>query len=303
MEVHQAREFLAVAEELHFGRAAARLRMAQPPLSRAIKALEREIGAELFERSTRRVSLTPAGEALIGPAAQLVKASEQAHDAVRGAVTGQTGRVRLGFAGASINRGVARLAREVQFRAPGLRLELQSSQFSPAGLERVLADELDLSLGRWDFLPAEISSYVVARERLLLALPSKHRLAGASQVRMEDLREEPWVVLPGGPYSALSNRLQSLGRAAGFVPRVLHYAPDSWTQMVLVDAGVGVALSLESIRDNIVTEGVSWVPLQRGGAPLEVRLIWRGADASPAVRTVVRIAAEVFGLAGAQSAE
>ena len=294
MDVHHARAFLAVAEELHFGRAAARLRMAQPALSRLIKSLEADLGAVLFERSTRHVALTPAGEALMDVARELVAVAARARETVRGAVTGETGLVRLGFAGASINRSVARLAREVRARCPGVRLELHSSQFSPQGLERVVNGDLDLSLGRWDFLPAEVRSYVVGRETLLVAVPRGHRLSGASSVAMADLRDEEWIVLPGGPTSALSNRLQSLARTAGFVPRVREHAPDSWTQTLLVDAGVGIALTLDSVRDNIGADGVAWLPLDPPGPPLEVRLIWREHDHNRAVERVTRIAAALF---------
>lgn len=294
MDVHHARAFLAVAEELHFGRAAARLRMAQPALSRLIKVLEKDLGAPVFERSTRHVSLTPAGAALVEVARELVAVSERARDTVRGAVTGETGVVRLGFAGASINRSVARLAREVRARCPGVRLELHSSQFSPQGLERVISGDLDLSVGRWDFLPADVRSYLVGRERLIVAMPRTHRLASASSVAMADLAEEEWITLPGGSMSALSNRLQSLARTAGFVPRVREHAPDSWTQTLLVDAGVGIALSLDSVRDNIGADGVAWLPLDPPGPPLEVRLIWREHDDNRAVERVTRIAAALF---------
>lgn len=297
MDVHHARAFLAVAEELHFGRAAARLRMAQPALSRLIKALEKDLGAPVFERSTRHVSLTPAGAALVEVARELVAVSERARDTVRGAVTGETGVVRLGFAGASINRSVARLAREVRARCPGVRLELHSSQFSPQGLERVISGDLDLSVGRWDFLPADVRSYLVGRERLIVAMPRTHRLvsaSSASSVAMADLAEEEWITLPGGSMSALSNRLQSLARTAGFVPRVREHAPDSWTQTLLVDAGVGIALTLDSVRDNIGADGVAWLPLDPPGPPLEVRLIWREHDDNRAVERVTRIAAALF---------
>ena len=294
MDVHHARAFLAVAEELHFGRAATRLRMAQPALSRLIKTLEKDLGASVFERSTRHVALTPAGAALVEVARELVAVSERARDTVRGAVTGETGVVRLGFAGASINRSVARLAREVRARCPGVRLELHSSQFSPQGLERVVSGDLDLSVGRWDYLPAEVRSYLVGRERLIVAMPKAHRLASAPSVAMADLAEEEWITLPGGSMSALSNRLQSLARTAGFVPRVREHAPDSWTQTLLVDAGVGIALTLDSVRDNVGADGVAWLPLDPPGPPLEVRLIWREHDDNRAVERVTRIAAALF---------
>lgn len=295
MEVHHARAFLAVAEELHFGRAAQRVNLTQPALSRLVQGLERTLGAALFDRTTRKVALTPAGEALVPVAEDLVRDSERAGEAVRGAVTGETGRVRLGFASASAIRPVARLAREVQSRAPGLRLELESAHFSPQGLERVLEGELDLCLGRWDYMPPAVDALVLAQERLVVALPPGHRLWGAATVALADLAEDRWITIPGGPASALGARLPALAQAAGFVPRIVQQAPDSWSQVVLVDAGVGLALTVDSVRENIRGEAVGWAELADAGPPLDVQLIWRAGRGDPAVARVVAIAAALFG--------
>lgn len=294
MDIHQAQAFLVVAEELHFGRAAARLNMAQPPLSRLIKQLERSLGAELFERSTRHVNITAAGRALLEPAQRLLDASQEARDAVQDAVAGRIGRVRLGFAGASINRKVGELARQVRARRPGVVLELHSSQFSHLGLERVLDGSLDLVIGRWDYLPAEIASRVIAREQVMVALPAQHRLAQRSTVSMKDLAEEQWIALPGDSGSALSNRLRSLAMQAGFVPRVTQTAPDSWTQVVLVGAQMGCALTLDSVRDNVSSDGVVFLPIEGVDQPLEVRTIWRAGVEDPALRDVVSLVTGLF---------
>ena len=303
MDIHQAQAFLVVAEELHFGRAAARLNMAQPPLSRLIKQLERALGAELFERSTRHVSITAAGRALLEPAQRLLDASQEARDAVQDAVAGRIGRVRLGFAGASINRKVGELARQVRARRPGVVLELHSSQFSHLGLERVLDGSLDLVIGRWDYLPAEISSRVIAHEQILVALPAQHPLAQRHEVRMEDLAEGQWISLPGDSASALSNRLRSLAMQAGFVPRITQTAPDSWTQVVLVGAQMGCALTMDSVRDNVTSDGVVFLPIQGADQPLEVRMIWRAGEENPALRDVVGIVSGLFApLEGAAAA-
>lgn len=294
IEVHQAQAFLAVAEELHFGRAAERLNLAQPPLSRLIKQLERQLGAQLFERSTRHVSLTPAGRALIDPATRLIETSRESFHAVQGAISGETGRVRIGFAGASVHGIMIELTRTVRRARPGLVLELHSSQFSHHGLERVLDGSLDVAIGRWDFLPAEVGSRVMAIEEVLVALPAGHRLATTPFLTFTDLAEDAWVVLPGGFGAALQNRLTSLATAAGFVPRIAQTAPDSWTQLALVAAETGISLTLDSIRDNVGTEGVVYRPIRGHHPPLEVRMIWRSADTSPALRTVNEIAARLF---------
>lgn len=303
MEVHEAKAFLAVAEELHFGRAAANLRIAQPPLSRLIKSIEKSLGAQLFERSTRQVSLTPAGAALLEPARELVAASEQARTAVAKSMTGETGRVRLGFAGASINRQVGELARHVRTHRPGVHLELHGSQFSHTAMQKVLGGSLDVAIGRWDFIPSELRSSVLGHEEVMVVLPSNHPLADAPRVEMSQLAEESWVILPSGPGAALQNRLTSLATAAGFVPRVAQVAPDSWTLVVLVAAQIGCALSLDTVRDNVASDGVVFRPLAQPQRPLDVQLVWRAADPNPALCAVVRLAQNLYGDPRGQAAE
>lgn len=303
MEVHEARAFLAVAQELHFGRAAAQLRIAQPPLSRLIKSIEKSLGTALFERSTRQVSLTPAGAALVEPAKELVAASENARTAVAKSVTGETGRVRLGFAGASINRTVGELARHVRSHRPGIHLELHGSQFSHLAMQKVLDGTLDLAIGRWDFIPAELRSSVLGYEELMVVLPADHPLAGEQRVSMAQLAEESWVILPTGPGAALQNRLTSMAMAAGFMPRIAQVAPDSWTLLVLVAAQIGCALSLDTVRDNVSSDGVVFRPLAQPQRPLDVQLVWRAADPNPALRAVVRLAQNLYGDPRGQAAE
>ena len=155
--VHQPgqglRQPVAPGQEPHFGRAADRLGMAQPPLSRIIKHLERQLGTALFHRTTRQVELTPAGQALSGPAERLARSARDAHRAVRSALAGEPGHVQLGFAGVSVNRTAGALARQVRQARPELELGIHSSQFSQPSLERILDRSLDLAIGRWDFLP------------------------------------------------------------------------------------------------------------------------------------------------------
>ncbi|MFI7483384.1 LysR family transcriptional regulator [Kocuria sp. M1R5S2] len=294
MEVNKAQAFLAVAEELHFGRAAKRLHMAQPPLSRLIRQIESELGATLFDRNTRHVTLTPQGEALIEPARELVMLARRIKDVVRKSQEGEIGRARLGFAGASANQAMGDLAREIRRRRPGISLELYSSQFSHVGLEKVLDGSLDLVIGRWDFLPAEVDSRLIALEELMIALPENHPLAERAAVDAEDLAEEAWIVLPGGAGATLPNRLNTLAMNAGFVPRIVQVAPDSWTLVVLVGAGMGISLILSSVRDNVPSRGVVYKPLAQEQKPVEVRLIWRRGNTDPALRSVIDISEAVL---------
>lgn len=290
MEVHKARAFLAVAEELHFGRAAARLHIAQPPLSRMIRGIEEELGAELFVRTPRKVSLTPVGEALVEPARELVMQSERMVQLVRRVQRGETGQIRLGFSGASVNSVVGELARKVREERPDLAIALQGSLLSHPGLERMLSGSLDAVVGRWDVLPPEVDSRVVAREELVVALPANHRLTAQRTLSAEDLAGEPWITLPGGGGATLSRRLQELARRGKFYPRVVETAADSATQLLMVDAGIGVALTFSGVRENVPVHSVAFRPIEPTLGEVEVRVAWRRNEVSPALAALIAIA-------------
>lgn len=294
MEVHKARAFLAVADELHFGRAAERLHMAQPPLSRLIRSIERELGADLFVRSPRRVELTPVGRALIEPARELVMQSERISDLARLVQNGEAGRVSLGFSGASVNSVVSALVRRLRSERPSLTLELHGLQLSHRGLARVREGAIDAILGRWDYLPDDVSSVVVAEEELLVALPDHHPLAAAESVTAEDVAAEPWVVLPGGRGATLANRLQVLGAQGRFVPRIVETVEDSATQLLLVDAGVGLALTFSGVRASIPAHAVVFRPLQPSLGTVQTRFAWRSDDENPALAAVAEVAAALY---------
>lgn len=292
MDVRNAQAFIAVAEELHFGRAAARLHIAQPPLSRLIRQLESDLGVSLFQRNTRKVELTRQGQALLEPARELVMLSQRMREIVKQADLGETGHVSLGFGEAAANPIVGELARQVRHDYPGISLDLVNSQFWHVGLEKLLDGRLDLLIGRWDQIPAEVDSFVIFAEEELICLPDDHPLAKASSVSPAELAQEPWVVLQGGN-SHLPNRINQLARSGGFVPRVVQMAPDSSTLMMLVGAGIGITLSLESIRDNLPSHGVVFKPLVPRNEPLQVRMIWRRGEADNAIHRVIDIAREL----------
>ncbi|QAY59557.1 LysR family transcriptional regulator [Microbacterium protaetiae] len=293
MDIRSAQAFIAVAEELNFGRAANRLHMAQPPLSRMIRQLEEELGARLFERTTHWVTLTPHGEAVLEPMRELVMLSQRIPEIVRKSLRGDAGRVRLGFAEASVDVGVGNLATLVRQRRPGIVLELQSSQFAHLGLDRLRRGALDLLIARVDVVPSDLESEVVSEEELLLALPVDHPLASRDIVRSADLAEEPWVVLPGGSATGL-NRLSLLSVEGGFIPRVVQSAPESSTLLLLVSAGVGVALTLSSVRTHLPARGIAFRSISPAQEPIRVRLIWRRNDANPALAAVVALAREAL---------
>jgi len=289
MDIEQLRSFLAVADELHFGRAAERLHVAQPPLSRTIKRLERELGTRLFDRNTRSVRLTSSGQALVDPAKEVLDALRRAETAVRSADHGEVGTVRIAFAGVSTHRLVARLARLVRSQRPGIQLELSSQNFAQPAMKRLLAGETDLALGRWDVVPAEISAQVVMPDSLVLAVPDTHALAGARRLSIGQLASEGFISLPPHEGSVLPDRLRRLAHANGFVADVVQVAPDTQTALALVSAEVGCHLTLASVAENVTDSHMVFIPLNESTPSLDVHLraAWRRADQNPALRAVL----------------
>ena len=298
MEVAEARAFLVLAEELHFGRAADRLNMAQPPLSRTIRQLERRLKVQLFDRSTRKVELTAAGAALIEPARGLVAASDAAVRTVRDAAAGTIGVVRLGFASASVRGAVSLIARTLQEQLPNIALDLHSALLSATGLNKVLAGEIDCTIGRWTALPPEVASMDLFREEIVVVVAENHPLARAnrSTVSMSELAGDEWVVLQAGPGAALQTKFITLARSAGFVPSVRATVPDSWTQLVLVASGMGVAITLDSVRDNTNENQLHYMTLKDDDRFVDVQLAWKRDNANPAFRSLLDCAEKLFPL-------
>ncbi|SDK02464.1 transcriptional regulator, LysR family [Cryobacterium psychrotolerans] len=294
MEIQQIRAFLAVAEELHFGRAAEKLFIAQPPLSRAIQNLERELGTLLFARSTRSVRLTPAGEALVRPARDILDGVRRAGIAVASAGKGETGRVRVAFAGASSHVMVGKLAKLVRETHPGIDFELYSSNFAIPALDKVINKEMEIGLGRWNFIPAGIEHRVIAYENLVIAIHSSHPLADRKSVSMADLVGEPFVTLPQDPGAILRDHLFRLASTAGFVPSIVQVAPDTWTLVSLVAAEIGIALTVSTVAENVYYPGVIFLPLEDDTEPILLQLVWRSDNDSPALREVLRLSERVL---------
>lgn len=241
--------FTAVAEELSFTRAARRLHLAQPPLSRHIRALEEKIGAPLFDRQTRAVALTPAGRAfqdeIRGLLAQLIRAGETA----RRAAQGEEARLRLGFVSAVIGSEIMRVLRH--FRASHPFVQVLLHDLPPAEQMRLIA-EGRLDAGFVGLLPAERGSGLRfvpwCRERLLVFVPSGHPLAHRTRVNLSDLRSERFVAVAHEAAPAFSALVHDLCRRAGFRPRIVLESSRAQAVAVMVAAGSGIAILPESLR-------------------------------------------------------
>ena len=293
MDLRHFQAFIAVAEELHFSRAAERLRIAQPPLSQRIRQMERELGVELFVRSTRSVSLTPAGESLLGPARKVVSGADEAREAALAGALGESGRVTIGFAGASSRIALPQLAGAVRARYPNLDLQLRGQTYANAALEQVREGSLDLGFVRLPFLTRGVDYVVIEREELICALPAAHPLAERPTVSLMDLVDEPFVTFPANSGSSLHAIGVQACMQAGFQPRVAQAAPDSYTILALVAAGVGVTLTLTSCKD-IQPYGLVYKPISDFTPALYAALAWNTETASPATHSVVSVAKSLF---------
>lgn len=293
MELHHVLAFLMLAEELHFGRAAERLYVTQPTLSRSIRSLEDELGARLFERASRSVSLTEAGTAFLDPARAVRVSHTRAINSVSQSVRGLKGTVRLVFTGPSSYQLVSDLTSHVSERHSGIRLELIGGGFAGEGLRRLLNNTADAALGRWSKLPESIDSLQLRAEGFVLAVPRAHPLATHRSVSFGDILKEPFVRLDERPPSILAERLDDLCARYGAQLDVRQTAPESWTALALVAAGIGVTLTLTSVRDNAAVPGVSFLDLEDEVAPTWLSLAWSTRFKNQALDSVVECAIQI----------
>jgi DNA-binding transcriptional LysR family regulator len=278
MELRHLRYFLAVAEELHFGHAAERVHIAQPPLSQQIRKLEQELGVTLFKRTKRRVELTPAGRAFAVDVRRVFAQTERAVHTVQRAARGESGELSIGFVPSADLDLLPRVLRAWRPRFPHVELELRSL-LPAAQIEALLDDRIQVAFLR---LPvADERGLVIEpiqREPLLAALPRGHRLARQARVRLSDLAGETMILFPRDVAPEYYDVFISACRRAGFTPKVLH--PGSMqTNLGLVSAGLGVALMPASIQ-KLRREGVVYRPLRSPVPHVEMAIAYRAEEPS-----------------------
>ncbi|HUL58017.1 MAG TPA: LysR substrate-binding domain-containing protein [Anaeromyxobacteraceae bacterium] len=280
MELRHLRYFLAVAEELHFGRAAARLHIAQPPLSQQIRQLEGELGFALFLRTQRRVRLTEAGAAFREEARSLLERLEQAKAAAGRVARGEAGALAVGFVASATYALLPRLYRRFRERHPDVALTLEEMSTAEQ-VDALRAGRIQLGLARPPVGDDALHAEPLADEPLVVALPSRHPLAGGTALPLRALAHEPFVLFPRHPRPGWIDVVQEACRAAGFRPAVAQEVLELSTAVTLVAAGIGVSLvpaSAQALR----LDGVAYRALRRP-APKTTLVALRRPDERRAV--------------------
>lgn len=293
METRELRYFVAVAEERHFGRAAERLHMAQPPLSQQIRQLEAELGLTLLTRTTRRVDLTPAGAAYLERAREILGAVDAAAHEAASIASGRRGRLLIGCVGSATYSLLPALARTLRAELPEVEFGFRGEMLSPDQAAALIDGTLDLGLLRP--LPTGnsggpgLSITHLRQEDLLVAMPKDHRFAGRRRVRIADLDGEGLVIHAGSGRSAMNAMIQELFDSAGIRTHIAHEVAETSTLVTFVAAGLGVAIVPEPTAA-LAVPGVVYVPLT-GTPGVELVAATRAGDESPLLTRALAILA------------
>lgn len=281
-------QFVAVAEELHFGHAARRLHMTQPPLTQAIALLEKRLGVRLLDRTKRRVALTPAGVAVLPEARELLARALALTAQARAAAGGEAGRLRLGFVSTVGFAQLPQWVRAFRQQYPNVLLELIEAT-GDVQLAWLARGEIDAGfmLHSPGFAPAGLERVLIASEPLVLALPEQHPLARQAALALNDVLAEPLVIFPRRIVPSLFDAIFALYHAAGRLPQVTQEAIQMQTIVNLVSAGLGVAWVPQSVRQfqrpGVVYRGIR--ATRRSALPgCETSLVWSDSSASPPLR-------------------
>jgi DNA-binding transcriptional LysR family regulator len=284
-EIWQLRYFIAVAERLHFGRAAAALHISQPPLSRAVRSLETTLGVPLLTRTRRRVELTPEGARLLDEARRTLTQLERAVQELRGMAAGEQGRLRIGFVSLADFGVLPGLLRAFKSAHPGVRLALRE-MLSPEQSAALAAGDLDFGL-LLPPVPDTLEHVVVQRERFVAALPAQHRLARErGRLAMSALAGESFVMVPREIAPGLYDIVAGLAARAGISLNVAQEAIQMQTVVSLVSSGLGAAIVPASLA-NLGRRGVVYRPLADRHPALELWLAWPPGALSAAGREFI----------------
>ena len=295
MELRHLRYFVAVGEEEHFGRAAERLHVVQPALTRQVRQLEEELGCALFERLKWGVRLTEAGKSFLEEARRLLSDLGRGVDRTRLVAQGKVGRLRIGFSETATYGGEELPSILRHFRAgwPDVRLELSPST-SISAVEQLRNRELDVA---FVYIPPsnprELGSHTISVERVVLALPQAHPLVTRKRVSLRDLREEPFIVPPRGAATLVYDRVLSACRTAGVTLKVVQEVASYTTMLSLVAGGIGLSFVVES-AERTKPEGVVLRDVGDLRVTAQLFVLWRKDNQAPALQKFVEMIRSQF---------
>ncbi|MFV0349703.1 MAG: LysR substrate-binding domain-containing protein [Halodesulfovibrio sp.] len=283
MEIRHLHYFVTVAEELHFGKAARRLHISQPPLSQQIRQLEDELGVSLFRRTSRSVALTPEGEALLVDARDIMQRMDQAVKRVQAVARGEEGLLRVGFMGYALMTGYPQAIREFRQRCPKVRMELW--EYSTAHqLRMIAADELDVGLiSCLRGVPMRLESLLFRKEPFLLGIPQGHALAELDAVPLAKLAGVPLILFPRKQHPLLYDALIASFRNAGVVAEVVQSVARIETGKALVAAGLGCSIHPASVSAE-TRPGMVYRPILGDMPSPELRVVWKKDNPAPSLK-------------------
>jgi len=289
IEVRQARYFLAVAETLHFGRAAEQLAMSQPPLSQAILQLERQLGVTLFDRSGRKVTLTETGRAFAAECRTLIAAARHAQEVATQADAGLTGTLRVGVVTSALSEPL--LSTLAAFRHARPRVDLQLTEVdTPSGQQALLQHEIDIAVIRPATPVRGLRIQPWRHDEFVIAFPPGHPQAvdTPSPVRLARFADEPWVWLRREASPDYHDQLMATCRRAGFSPHIRHLANSIFTQLAMTAAGLGVTL-VPNVSARQIQPPAPYRPLTDRTGIVELSLVSRDGTREPLAEQFLRI--------------
>ena len=287
MELRHLRYFVTVAEELHFGRAAERLFISQPPLSQQIQQLEREIGASLFLRTSRSVKLTPAGEIFLRDARQILADVDRAVSGAKRAARGEEGWLGIGFAASATYDLLPAVLHD--FRGSYPAIELSLVELNAAEQAVALHDQsIHVGFARPPVVDAAFVVNSILKEPFVAALPPSHPLAVKLELCLTELAPEPFVSFPEMPLPSYAQSIRLACEEAGFTPRVVQEVREMQTAISLVVAGLGVALLPASVA-YLHRTGLTLLPLSEPAPRTELAVVSRRNDPSPVLENFLAI--------------
>lgn len=280
-ELAQLRCFTTVATELNFRRAAERLNMTQPPLSRQIQLLEHHLGVELFTRSTRSVALTAAGRAFFIEAQNLLQQAQQAAEAAKRFAQGDIGSVTISFVGSAVYEFLPKVIAEARLKQPQVKIVL-SEMNTYQQHEALRARRIDLGIVRSPLLETGYVTECLVREPFVLAVPADHPLANSETVGVQDLDGQPFLMYAHSAYPPFNELLTGMLRSARVAPQFVQWLGSSLTILALVNAGMGLAL-VPRCATSVAFRQVVFREIDLGeGVQSELHLVWRQDNDNPA---------------------